>query len=95
MSGRHESADNSTADEPTESMRIPPQADPANLVERKVTVATVVAGVLGGVLAVLNAIQANPGLIAGLPKSVQSVIFIAVPLVLVFTAGYMVPSNRV
>ena len=81
MDGRHE--------------RIPAGTDPANLVERKVTVATVVAGLLGGVLAVLNAIAANPGLIAGLPKAWQSVIFIAVPLVLVFAAGYMVPSNRV
>ena len=72
-----------------------PQGNVATVVERKVTVATVVAGVLGGVLAVLNAIAANPGLIAGLPKAWQSVIFIAVPLVLVFAAGYMVPSNRI
>jgi type IV secretory pathway VirB2 component (pilin) len=73
----------------------PNRAVQAKKIERKVSVATAVAGGLGGLLAVLNAIQASPGLIAGLPKSWQSVIFIAVPLILVFAAGYAVPSNRV
>lgn len=68
--------------------------DTSKTVERKVTVSTIVAGALGGVLAVLNAVAANPGLISGLPKAWQSVILVVTPLILVFAAGWVTPSSR-
>jgi hypothetical protein len=89
MTGRHETPD--VDPEATQPSRVVQ----SQKIERKVSVATAVAGTLGGLLAVLNAIQASPGLIAGLPKSWQSVIFIAVPLILVFAGGWATPSNRI
>ena len=88
MTGRHE-----LNDDPQPEDRLKP--DVSGVIERKVTAATIAAGLLGGVLAVLNAVQSNPGLIAGLPKSWQGVIFVVVPLILIFLAGWSTPSNRI
>lgn len=91
MTNRHEL--NEPEDSGDQPNRLKP--DMSGVIERKVTAATIAAGLLGGVLAVLNAVQSNPGLIAGLPKSWQGVIFVVVPLILIFLAGWSTPSNRI
>jgi hypothetical protein len=85
MDGRHE-----RPEEP-----VTPPDDRSKTIERKVTACTLAATALGGLLAVLNAVQNNPGLIAGLPKEWQSIIFIVVPLILIFATGWTTPSNRI
>lgn len=74
----------------------------ADRVEKKVVAstawATAVTLVLTGVIAVLNAVQADPSLLGDLPVAWQSVIVMVVPtlltLVTTFGAGYQTRSNR-
>lgn len=74
----------------------------ADRVEKKVVAstawATAVTLVLTGVIAVLNAVQADPSLLGDLPVGWQSVIVMVVPtlltLVTTFGAGYQTRSNR-
>lgn len=58
----------------------------------KVIVSTVLALALGVVVAVLNAVQAQPGLIAFLPPWAQFLVLAAVPTLLVGLGGYQAPA---
>lgn len=72
-----------------------PDTAAPNIVEAKVWASTIVAGVLSGLVAIANALQDNPGLLAPLPKGWQSVLLMFVTLVSVFAAGWLKTSNRV
>lgn len=68
---------------------------PTGKVDAKVWASSAAAAVLSGLVAVANAVQDTPGLLAPLPKAWQAAILLLVPLVSVFAAGYVKASNRI
>jgi hypothetical protein len=62
-------------------------------VERKVKAATVASVVAGIVLALLTWLQDNPALITALPDTIEGIVWLLVPSVLVFAAGYAAPHT--
>lgn len=72
-----------------------PDGAAPNIVEAKVWAATIASAFAGAVVAILNAVQDSPGLLAGLPTWAQSAILLLVPVVLTFVSGYLKTSNRV
>lgn len=54
----------------------------------KAVVATVMSALLGGIVALLNAVQENPDLLGGIPPWVQSLILAVTPVVLTGLATY-------
>lgn len=72
-----------------------PKTDVSKTVEIKV-VAAAAGGLLGTVAyAVLDALARDHAVLDGLPDWARFVILAAIPPVLSFLAGYVVPSNRV
>lgn len=69
--------------------------DTSKLVEVKLVVASLVTLAASCGIALLNAVQASPGLLAGLPSWLQFVLIAIGPPVLAFLLGYAKPSNRV
>ncbi len=65
-----------------------------DVVEAKVTVASLVTLAASVVFALLNAVQESPGVLAGVPSWLQFVLIVAIPPVSAFAAGYAKPSNR-
>jgi hypothetical protein len=62
-------------------------------VERKVTAATVAAGVAGIVLALLTWLQDNPALITALPDTYEGIVWLIVPTLVTFVAGWSAPHT--
>lgn len=62
-------------------------------VEKKVTVATIAAFVVGVLIAILNAVQANPDLLGGLPTWLQSLLLVLIPTLATFGGGYLAPHT--
>lgn len=62
-------------------------------VESKVKWASVAAFVAGVLVAVLNTVQDNPGLIAALPKWAQALIIAIAPALVTFLSGYAAPHT--
>lgn len=60
-------------------------------VEPKVKWASVAAFLAGVLVAVLNTVQDNPGLIDGLPKWAQAIVIAIAPALVTFLAGYAAP----
>lgn len=61
----------------------------AKPVETKVTAASLAAyGGSAGLLAVLTAVQDNPGLVAALPNWVEPFVLAAIPAALTFVSGW-------
>ena len=72
-----------------------PAPDVSCIVEVKVVVASLVTLLSGVAVALLNAVQDSPGLLAGWPPWAQFVVLTAIPPALAFLAGYAKTSNRV
>lgn len=62
-------------------------------VESKVKWASIAAFVAGVVVAVLNTVQDNPGLLSALPKWAQALIIAIAPALVTFLAGYAGPHT--
>lgn len=67
--------------------------DTSGTVETKVKVAATVALLVGVGVALLNAVQASPGLIAFLPPTAQALVLAVIPPVLVFAAAWAAPHT--
>lgn len=63
-------------------------------VESKVVAGSLVTLLAGVAVALLNAVQADSSVLAGLPPWAQFVVLAALPPVLAFAAGYARSSNR-
>lgn len=83
MMGKHEAAE-------TE-----PPRDVSRVVELKVVGAAAAGLACSVAMAVLDAVQHSPHILDGLPEWSRFIILAAIPPVLIFLAGYAIPSNRV
>lgn len=63
------------------------------VVEIKVTGATVMSTVVSIVVAVLNYIQDTPAILGSSPLWLQTILLIAIPPLITFIGGYMTPSS--
>lgn len=63
-------------------------------VESKVKWATAATFVAGVLVAVLNVVQDNPGLLEPLPKWAQALVIALAPALVTFLAGYAAPHTR-
>lgn len=61
--------------------------------ELKVIAATAASAAVGVVVAVLNAVGADPGLLGGIPAVAEFVIVALVPPVVAFLGGYAAPHT--
>lgn len=61
----------------------------------KVIVTTIVSGLIGVLIAVLNAVSANSDLLGSLPPMVQGLILVLIPPVVTWLAGYQAPPGTV
>lgn len=64
-----------------------------NKVETKVTAATGVSLLAAVVLAVLTWVGDNPGLLSGLPDSVEGVLYLVLVPLMTFVGGYAAPHT--
>lgn len=62
-------------------------------VEKKVTAATLTAGGVGVILAILTWVQDNPGLLSGLPNWLEGLLYVILTPVMVYVAGYSAPHT--
>ena len=85
MTGRHEVPGEEA---PT------PAPDTSRTVEIKVVAAAVVTLLASVAYAVLDAVGHSPQVLDGLPPLVRFAVIAAIPAVLSFLAGWVVPSNR-
>jgi len=65
------------------------------VVEVKVIASTALTLMASIFYAVVNAVQAQPDILNGLPPWARFLVIAALPPLLTFLAGYQVPSNRV
>lgn len=89
MTGRHELPD------PPEPADPAPPRSAARVVEVKVIASTAVALMASIFYAIVNAVQAQPDILNGLPPWLRFLLIAALPPLLAFLAGYQIPSNRV
>ena len=61
----------------------------------KMVASTAVATVIGIVVAILNALQANPNLLGQLPTPVQSLLLVIIPPILAGFAAYQAPPGNI
>lgn len=89
---RHELPD-PNEDQPAESVQI--RVNPAKTIEVKVIVSTAVTLLAAVAYAVLNAVAAAPDILANWSPALRFVTIAALPPLLTFISGYLVPSNRI
>jgi hypothetical protein len=61
--------------------------------ELKTIVGLLVAAAIGLVVAILNAVQDSPGILGALPTWLQSLLLVAIPIVLQWIAQYQAPHT--
>lgn len=61
--------------------------------EKKTAVGVVVTALVGFLIAILNGVQDNPGILGSLPAWLQGVILTVVPALVVWLAQYQTPTT--
>lgn len=62
-------------------------------VEKKTAVGVLVTALIGFLIAVLNGVQDNPGMLGSLPVLLQGLILTVVPALVTFVAQYQTPTT--